>query len=87
MNSANDNPEAEEIDDDEVEEILEGGEDVDLDRMYKEADRAKRRAAKTRGGEPAWKVLERRREERLVKEQISDFDDYDIDNVELSLTA
>jgi HD superfamily phosphodiesterase len=87
MNSTNDNPEAEELDDDEVEEILEGGEDVDLDRMYKEADRAKRRAAKTKGGEPAWKVLERRREERLVKEQISDFDDYELDDVELTHVA
>ena len=81
MNSVNDKPEADELDDDEVEEILDDGEDVDLDRMYKEAERAKRRAAK--GGEPAWKVLERRREERLVAEQISDFDDYDIDNVDL----
>jgi IS5 family transposase len=81
MNSANDNSDADELDDDEAEEVLEDGEDVDLDRMYKEAERAKKRACK--GGMPAWKVLERRREERLVKEQISDFDDYDIDHVEL----
>ena len=81
MNSVNDNSEADELDDDEAEEALEDGEDVDLDRMYKEAERAKKRASK--GGVPAWKVLERRREERLVKEQISDFDDYDIDTIEL----
>ncbi len=84
MSSVKDNSETDELDDDEVEEILEDGDDVDLDRMYKEAERAKRRAAK--GGEPAWKVLERRREERLVAEQISDFDDYDIDSVELAST-
>jgi hypothetical protein len=85
MKSVNDNAADDALDDDEVEEVLDGGEDVDLDRMYKEADRARRRAPK--GGEPAWKVLERRREERLVKEQISDFDDYDIDDVELTNVA
>ncbi len=87
MSNVNDNPETDELDEDEVEELLEGGEDVDLDRMYKEADRARRRVAKAKGGEPAWKVLERRYEERLVKEQISDFDDYDIDDVELTHVA
>jgi hypothetical protein len=85
MNSANENTEADDLDEDEVEEILEGGEDVDLDRMYKEADRAKRRARKT--GEPAWRVLEKRRENELMAEQISDFDDYDIDDVELTNVA
>ena len=85
MNSVSNNSEAEELDEDEVEEILEGGEEVDLDRMYKEAERAKRRAPK--GGEPAWRVLEKRRENRLVAEQISDFDDYDIENVELTHVA
>jgi hypothetical protein len=71
---------AEELDDEEVEAIL-GDDDVDLERAYRDIETAKKRAAKK--GEPAWRVLEQRRERQLTAEQISDFEDYDIDAVEL----
>ena len=35
-----------------------------------------------KAGEPAWRRLERIREERQTAEQLSDFDDYDIDETD-----
>jgi hypothetical protein len=75
---------AEELEDEEVEEIL-GDDNVDLERAYRDIETAKKRAA--RKGEPAWRVLEQRRERQLTAEQISDFEDYDIDAVELQPQA
>jgi len=71
---------ADELDDEEVEEVL-GDEDVDLDKVYRDIETAKKRASKK--GEPAWRILEQRRERELTASQISDFEDYDIDDVEL----
>jgi hypothetical protein len=49
---------------------------VDFDRLAKDLDAAKKRAQKL--GDPAWRLLEKRREEKDVAELTSDFDDYDI---------
>jgi hypothetical protein len=69
------NPDSDELDDDEGDEVA-GDDDLDLDRVFKDMEVAKRRAAK--GGEPAWRKLEQRMEQKHTAELISDFDDYDI---------
>lgn len=82
------NNEQEEDDDDldetDVDDIL-NDEDVDLERVYKDMEIAKRRAP--RGGEPAWRRLEQRMERKHTAELISDFEDYDIDNIEVTFSA
>jgi len=68
--------ETEEFDaDDEVDEIVDD-DGLDVDRVIKDMEIAKRRNAK--GGEPAWRRLERRMEQQQTAELISDFEDYDI---------
>jgi hypothetical protein len=62
-------------DDDDGDEIVDD-DGLDVDRVMKDLETAKRRAAKA--GEPAWRRLERRMEQKLTAEQISDFEDYDI---------
>lgn len=59
-------------------EVDESGDDdgLDVDRVIKDMEIAKRRIAK--GGEPAWRRLERRMEQQHTAELISDFEDYDI---------
>ena len=49
---------------------------LDVDRVIKDMEIAKRRTAKS--GEPAWRRLERRMEQQHTAELISDFEDYDI---------
>ena len=73
----NEKPETEEFDDEEADEILEGGEDVDEDRVIRDLDQARRRGGKPQG-DPAWRRLERMLEDRRTAELTSDFDDYDI---------
>ena len=51
-------------------------EGLDVDRVMKDMEIAKRRIAK--GAEPAWRRLERRMEQQHTAELISDFEDYDI---------
>lgn len=68
--------EAEDFDESEDEE-LEGDEEVDLARLAKELDIARKRGA--RNGVPAWRKLELLAEQRRTAELTSDFDDYDID--------
>jgi len=68
--------EAEDFDESEDEE-LEGDEEVDLARLTKDLDIARRRGA--RNGVPAWRKLELLAEQRRTAELTSDFDDYDID--------
>lgn len=58
-------------------EILEGDEEVDLARLSKDMDIARRRGA--RSGMPALRRLELLAEQRRTAELTSDFDDYDID--------
>lgn len=68
----------EEDEDDVVDEdaTLVGGEDVDIDRLFRDFDKRKRGAPKA--GDPAWRRLEKFREEKHTADLVSDFDDYDI---------
>ncbi len=69
-------PESDEFEDDESDEATVEDADVDLDQVNKELDLAKKRGQKA--GDPAWRRLERLREEKYTAELTSDFDDYDI---------
>ena len=66
----------EEFDEDEEEATFEATSEVDFDRLAKDLDAAKKRAQKL--GDPAWRLLEKRNEEKHTAELTSDFDDYDI---------
>jgi hypothetical protein len=70
-------PEAEEFDDDEAEEVLESSDEVDVDRVMRDMDQARRRGG-PKLGDPAWRRLERKLEEKRTAELTSDFDDYDV---------
>ena len=74
----NEKPESEEFDEDEEETAFEATSDVDFDRLAKDLDAAKKRGQKL--GDPAWRKLERRSEEKNTAELTSDFDDYNIDD-------
>jgi len=74
----NEKPEAEEFDDEEVDEILEPSDDVDVDRVIRDLDQARRLGDKPKNGDPAWRRLERLREDKLTAELTIDLDDYDI---------
>jgi len=76
--------ETEEFDaDDEVDEVVE--DELDVERVIKDMEIAKRRGPK--GGEPAWRRLERRMEQQQTAELISDFEDYDIGDSQPARTA
>jgi intein/homing endonuclease len=66
---------SEEFEDDEAEEVV-GGDDVDIEFLMQDID--KRKKASPKPGEPAWRRLEKYREEKHTAELLSDFDDYDI---------
>jgi len=70
------NSETDDFEDDEGDEVA-GDSDLDLDRVIRDMDIAKRRAPRT-GGEPAWRRLEQRLEQKRTAELISDFEDYDV---------
>jgi hypothetical protein len=72
----NEKPESEEFDEDEEEVAFEATSEVDFDRLAKDLDAAKKRGQKL--GDPAWRRLERRLEDKNTAELTSDFDDYDI---------
>ena len=80
----NEKAQSEEFDDDDDvvddDATLVGGEDVDVDRLFRDFDKRKRGAPKV--GDPAWRRLEKFREEKETAELVSDFDDYDIDDVD-----
>jgi hypothetical protein len=69
-------PESDEFEEDEVEDTVDAGEYVDVDRVMRDMDQARRRGQKL--GDPAWRRLERMLEEKRTAELTSDFDDYDI---------
>jgi hypothetical protein len=70
--------EAEDFDEADDDESLDGGdEEVDLVRLTKDLDIARRRGAKN--GVPAWRKLELLAEQRRTAELTSDFEDYDLD--------
>ena len=74
----NEKPESEEFDEDEEEFAFEAMSEVDFDRLAKDLDVAKKRGQKL--GDPAWRKLERRTEDKTTAELTSDFDDYNIDD-------
>ena len=74
----NEKPESEEFDEEEEEPTFEATSEVDFDRLAKDLDAAKKRGQKL--GDPAWRKLERRLEEKMTAELTSDFDDYNIDD-------
>ncbi|MBM4233684.1 MAG: hypothetical protein FJ160_05810 [Gammaproteobacteria bacterium] len=55
---------------------LNSGEDVDQGIL--DFDTSRRRGAPKPSGDPAWRRLERLREEKHTADLISDFDDYEI---------
>lgn len=67
--------EEDEFEDDEADEIA-SGDDVDVDHLFRDLEKRKRNSPKA--GDPAWRKLERIREEQRTAELVSDFDDYDI---------
>jgi hypothetical protein len=71
-----DKTEADEFEDEDVDDLVDDHEDVDLDRVNKDLDLAKRRTRAV--GDPAWRRLERLREEKQFAELVSDFEDYDL---------
>jgi hypothetical protein len=81
VNTMGGNSDTDEFDDEDVIDEETGEEELDLDRAMREIDTAKRRASRNGngGGEPAWRRLEQRAEQKHTAELISDFEDYDID--------
>jgi hypothetical protein len=60
-----------------------GGDDGDLDHLMRDFETQRRRAPKNASGvEPAWRRLERLREEKHTAELVSDFDDYEVGDSE-----
>jgi hypothetical protein len=74
----NEKPESEDFDEEEEEPSFEATSEVDFDRLAKDLDAAKKRGQKL--GDPAWRKLERRNEEKNTADLTSDFDDYNIDD-------
>ena len=68
------NTDSDEFEEDDADEVAD--DDLDLDRAIKDMEIAKRRNVKV--GEPAWRRLEQRLEQKRTAELISDFEDYDI---------
>lgn len=66
----------EEFDDDEEAVADADGDEQNFERLIDDLDTRKKPAVKA--GEPAWRRLERRREERETAALLSDIDDYDI---------
>lgn len=77
----NEKAQEDEFDEDGDDEVLEGAEEVvDVDHLFRDLEKRRRQGVKV--GDPAWRRLERYREERHTAELVSDFDDYDIDDVD-----
>jgi hypothetical protein len=70
-------PQSEEFDEeDEAEESVGTSDEIDIENLIQDLDKRKRGGPKP--GEPAWRRLERLREDRHTAELLSDFDDYEI---------
>jgi len=68
----------EEFEDDDPDELEEVEEALDVDKLMRDFDTRKRRGARV-AGEPAWRKLERKLEERRTRGLLSDFEDYPVD--------
>ena len=67
-----------EFEDEEPDELEDAEEALDVDKLMRDFDTRKRRGARV-AGEPAWRKLERKLEERRTKGLLSDFEDYPVD--------
>jgi hypothetical protein len=72
----NEKEEADEFEDEDDDAIVDGSDDIDIEHLFRDMDKRKKSAVKV--GDPAWRRLEKYREERLTAELVADFDDYDI---------
>jgi hypothetical protein len=77
------NPDSDEFEEDEADEVVE--DDADLDRAIKDMEIAKRRSVRV--GEPAWRRLEQRLEQKRTAELISNLEDYDLSSLEDPLSG
>ena len=68
----------EEFEDEEPDELEDAEEVLDVDKLMRDFDTRKRRGARV-AGEPAWRKLERKLEEKRTKGLLSDFEDYPVD--------
>lgn len=73
--------ESDEFEDDDADEAVES-DDSDIDHLIKDLETQKRRGG-PKGGEPAWRRLEKYMEQKRTAELLSDFDDYEIDEGEI----
>jgi hypothetical protein len=72
-------PQSDDFDEDDVADVAPGGDDGDLDHLMRDFDTQRRRVPKgVSAVEPAWRRLERLREEKRTAELVSDFDDYEV---------
>ena len=71
-------PESDSFEDEDGEDATGDEESLDVDRLMQDLDKRKRGAP--RGSEPAWRKLERLREQTRTSELLLDFDDYEIDD-------
>ena len=69
-------PESDGFEDEDGEDVAGDEESLDVDRLMQDLEKRKRGVA--RGSEPAWRKLERLREQKRTSELLLDFDDYDI---------
>jgi len=74
--SMSEKPDSDSFEDEEGEDAGSDEESLDVDRLMQDLDKRKRGAP--RGMEPAWRKLERLREQKRTSELLLDFDDYDI---------
>lgn len=70
--------ESEDFEDDEADAAEVDSDDGDIEFLISDLSKSKRNSAPA--GEPAWRKLEKYREQKHTAELLSDFDDYDIDN-------
>ncbi len=78
----NEKPNSEEYEEDADDETVDS-DDLQYERIFKDFDAQKRRGA-PKGGEPAWRRLEKYLEKKHTAELLSDFEDYDIGDDEAS---
>lgn len=71
-------PESDDFEEDEEESGTDEG--LDLDRVMKDMDLAKKRGQKL--GDPAWRRLEKLLEDKRTADLVSDFEDYDLAGVD-----
>ena len=72
--SMSEKPDSDAFEDEDGEEVTGDEESLDVDRLMQDLDKRKR------GAEPAWRKLERLREQKRTSELLLDFDDYEIDD-------